>query len=335
MIGYKAFQHDDGKLTTKYGEISKQYCLDTSYEHHGRLNIGYQGYHYCEQIHDIYKYFTFSVAIVKIKVPMDAKVIHKDSNYCTNKFKLLELINGEYKNDQYYLNFRNGLLCSNRDQPAMILYAKNKQVIQMQWRMNGRCHRDGDNPAWIQYNEKNQIIEKQWWYKGRPHRDEDKPVIIRYNEYNQIIEEQWMHCNGDRPSIITYNGYDQIIEKQWLLNGKLYRDNDKPAIIKYQYDKIVKLEWYKNGIIDRDGDKPAIIQYRPNQITEQYWYSNGLLHRDGDKPAIAIHWHDQIYVEKWYKNGIACRGGGKSSIQSYYVIKPGDCLACCLPCNIQ
>jgi len=78
---------------------------------------------------------------------------------------------------------------------------------------------------------------------------------------------------------------------------KIYRDNDKPAVILYNGNQ----EWYKDGVLHRDKG-PAVIcghagyHRDPNNLDitwplgTNFWYKHGVLHRDGG-PAVV------------YKNG--------------------------------
>jgi hypothetical protein len=64
----------------------------------------------------------------------------------------------------------------------------------------------------------------------------------------------------------------------WYVNGKIHRDNDRPAI---EYADGYKA-WFINGRRHRDYDLPAVEH--PTGTKE--WYVNGRLHRDNDKPAV-------------------------------------------------
>jgi len=79
---------------------------------------------------------------------------------------------------------------------------------------------------------------------------------------------------------------------RWFKNGKLHRDNDKPAVIHFSGSTY----WYKNGEFHRDNDQPASIW---NDGTKQWW-KNGKLHRDNDKPSIIR----ADGTRSWYKNGV-------------------------------
>jgi len=76
----------------------------------------------------------------------------------------------------------------------------------------------------------------------------------------------------DPPTHIERDEEGKIVYREWRKNGKLHRDNDKPAVILSDYDFIdddqladyrlqkQTLIWYKNGIISR-GNLPARIIY--------------------------------------------------------------------------
>jgi hypothetical protein len=125
MSGYKAFLNNDGKLTTKYGEVSKYYEIGETYEHKGRLVNGKLGYHYCDDIIDVYRSFPYTAIVVKIEVPEDANVLidkYECNGNCTNKMRLLELLNGGYKNQNYYIHYKNGLVHDKENEPAIVQY---------------------------------------------------------------------------------------------------------------------------------------------------------------------------------------------------------------------
>jgi len=95
-----------------------------------------------------------------------------------------------------------------------------------------------------------------------------------------------LHRDNDKPAVIWSDG-----EKNWHKDGPLHRDGDKPAVIQANGAKV----WYKNGKCHRDNDKPAGVFHDG----AKYWYKNGKLHRDNDKPAVIFH----DGVARWYKNG--------------------------------
>ena len=64
------------------------------------------------------------------------------------------------------------------------------------------------------------------------------------------------------------------------VNGKLHRDNDKPAFIDADGTK----SWWVNGKRHRDNDQPAII-YADG--TKEWWF-NDKRHRDNGLPAIIL-----------------------------------------------
>ncbi len=66
--------------------------------------------------------------------------------------------------------------------------------------------------------------------------------------------------------------------KQWVVNGKLHRSDDLPAVIDTSRNITI---WYQHGLIHRDGNLPAYID---NDRLKK-WYIKGQLHRSNDLPA--------------------------------------------------
>ena len=89
-------------------------------------------------------------------------------------------------------------------------------------------------------------------------------------------------------------------KERWYLNGKLHRDNDEPAMIRYPhlFSGIYlggKQVWYKHGAKHRDNDLPAEMLSGGTKR----WFMHGNLHRDGDEPAEI----GSDGTKKWYKHG--------------------------------
>jgi hypothetical protein len=67
--------------------------------------------------------------------------------------------------------------------------------------------------------------------------------------------------------------------KYYYKEGKLHRENDKPAIEYYNISR----EWYKNGLLHRENDKPAVVFTGG----KKYWFINGkFMKRNFDKNNI-------------------------------------------------
>ena len=55
--------------------------------------------------------------------------------------------------------------------------------------------------------------------------------------------------------------HKDVSTEVWYKNGVIYRDEDKPARIKYFGDKTINsYSFYKDGILDRDKG-PALVSY--------------------------------------------------------------------------
>jgi hypothetical protein len=115
-------------------------------------------------------------------------------------------------------------------------------------------------------------------------------------EYKNIYGVQYwfknnkLHRNNDLPAVIRYNNKEQY----WYQNGLQHRDNDLPAIIFNNGHQV----WYKDGLIHRENDLPAIIC----ENGDREWYKNGKKHRDFDLPAVIQANGHRV----WYINGQRC-----------------------------
>ena len=111
--------------------------------------------------------------------------------------------------------YKNGLLHSFDDQPAIIFYT------QKIWYRDGKVHRDGDLPAHITDD-----FGKKWFKNGLAHRDGDLPALIE-GAVQAWYKNGERHRDGDLPAVI--NGYHK--EQIWYKNGKMHREGGKPAFI--------------------------------------------------------------------------------------------------------
>ena len=91
MIGYKAFNKD---LTCK----GFQYEIGKTYSIEGLPILCQQGFHFCENIIDTYKYYPMSDNTRICKIEAIGEIITNDNiKYCTNKIKILEEITDDSK----------------------------------------------------------------------------------------------------------------------------------------------------------------------------------------------------------------------------------------------
>jgi hypothetical protein len=89
---------------------------------------------------------------------------------------------------------------------------------------------------------------------------------------------------------------------KWYKDGKLHRDDDKPAWILPSGAK----KWYKDGKLHRDGDEPAEVWLHGSRV----WYKNGKRHRGGDRPAVI----EADGSEEWWRNGKRHRDGDEPAV---------------------
>ena len=96
-------------------------------------------------------------------------------------------------------------------------------------------------------------------------------VPYKINLYSIISQKNnKLHSYGDAPAEV---GVDE--GKSWYKEGKLHRENDKPAVI---YDEAK--QWYYHGKLHRENDKPAIISLEG----EKSYYYHGKEYDPTDTP---------------------------------------------------
>ena len=98
------------------------------------------------------------------------------------------------------------------------------------------------------------------------------PYERMYTTYIFSVKNEELHSYGDAPAIVYKDE-----EKRWYKEGKVHRENDKPAVI----SDGTKEWWYKDKR-HRENDKPAVIY---SDGAKQWWYE-GKAHRENGKPAV-------------------------------------------------
>ena len=80
----------------------------------------------------------------------------------------------------------------------------------VEYRKNGKIHRDGDNPAVVHHNGDGIIKSVSYYKNGERHRVEDKPAWVwYYNDGSVEIETYYkdgrVHRDGDEPAVVMYH----------------------------------------------------------------------------------------------------------------------------------
>jgi hypothetical protein len=104
IYGYKAFKLNEyDQLITRYGDTSIIYEVGKTYTLDGDkpLKICKYGYHFCKCISDVFLYYSLHESVViKIRVSVSSNIIEGSNKCCTNQYKLIELLNGEYASEK-------------------------------------------------------------------------------------------------------------------------------------------------------------------------------------------------------------------------------------------
>ena len=132
-----------------------------------------------------------------------------------NEGREVRLLAGEVffrSEDNQGRTYRNGLLHSFDDQPAMI-----DDFGTQLWYRDGVVHRDGDLPAYVGDQD---FDETQRWYKNGVLHREGGPVAIEDSGLQGIYQEWWFEGRRHRvggPAFISNRGSD------WWENGIFIR----------------------------------------------------------------------------------------------------------------
>jgi hypothetical protein len=82
-----------------------------------------------------------------------------------------------------------------------------------------------------------------------------------------------------------------LMVERYYLNGRVHRDNDKPAVIEYDptSKQVVREQYFQNGKLHRNTGKPAFIEYSAStgKTILEVFFEDGKLHSgDNSPPAI-------------------------------------------------
>ena len=203
------------------------------------------------------------------------------------------------KNDGLEEHYKDGKL-HNEDGAAKIEKVSNGEIHH--YAINGEHHRLGE-PA-IKFHQKSNINNspysrltqlEEYMVGGAHHREGDKPARInRYNDGNAIVSYHKFgleHRDNGKPSHTEHmNGVTTIRRKTYgQFNSP---DNKTPSNLIINNDYRME-EYHKNGKLHRDNDRPASIEDKMDSegrnVTIKKWYQNGISKRDDDsKPHTVI-----------------------------------------------
>lgn len=120
-----------------------------------------------------------------------------------------------------------------------------------------------------------------WFVNGELHHENNEPAFYFLGGSHIIYAKNGIfHRDNDLPAVIMSSRQGDILKRYWYINGKVNRENDKPAAIYEDHTFI----WYKDNLIHRDNDKPAFID---KFMGVKKWYINGLLHRENGHAIIS------------------------------------------------
>ncbi len=224
MLGYNKFQYKIGE-THRLPEWAKPVMCE-------------QGFHFCEEAKDCLLY----VSHLLNQRPL--RLFHIEAQEVANKndddddddgykkvaktitikeeIKDLSFLSGKITHsDGSVGNYVDFALHGENDEPALV----SKDGSIKEWHVDGKLERGDDKPAYISSSD----AEYRWYKNGKLHRDGDKPAIMVYSrgDYREwFVNGGNKRQNLDDPTCVR-NGVMYWHDS----NGRLHRDDDKPAVI--------------------------------------------------------------------------------------------------------
>lgn len=142
------------------------------------------------------------------------------------------------------------------------------------------------------------------------------------------VSEVWLNSNREKESfngepaeICYYPKSDKVRFQAWCKNGKLHRENNQPALIKYSKNgNLLSKTWFLDGEKHREFG-PAHIDYDFNQgVIEYYWYHNGVPYRDDELPNFVRVLDGVEVIQEWHGEGetMLVRENGEPNRIFYY-----------------
>lgn len=212
---------------------------------------------------------------------------------CEDKYEL-EVFENHYKYksvERWYDD--EGLLHRDNDLPAEIYISKqNDKILIQRWYKHGVLHRDGDLPAVIkvEYDDEEVYEKYKIWYKdGLKHRDNGKPAfkftcVNIYRKHVYYINGTIKNIDESKPAYLIIHN-EGAIDSTWYIDGKKGRADDLPAFESRNGQGILEnVQWYSNDLLHRNNDEPAIIKY-DEEYDVYNWYKFGKRYRENDKPT--------------------------------------------------
>lgn len=134
------------------------------------------------------------------------------------------------------------------EQPTSVQYYPDRKTASiMEWRRKGLLHRENGKPASIAFWENGNVQLERFFKNGASYRDDGLPTTVTYYEDGTTELEFWENGalssysrDNDLPAIIGYDPDGNVIRKDWYLEGKPYREGDKPEIEIYKDGKLVE-----------------------------------------------------------------------------------------------
>lgn len=186
--GFKGLYLIENQLVCHELYTPYTYEIGKIVKHNGELEIGKSGLHFCQNLMDVFSYYSYEPDIPQIiyaEVEAIGKVIDGEDISVTDALVVKKLLNGKYE-DCEFLN-------------GQITYFR--LGLNQCWFKDGKYHRDDDLPA-VEWADGT----RQWYFDGKLHRDCDLPAVECADGTRKWYIDGKLHRDGGLPAIEEPDG---------------------------------------------------------------------------------------------------------------------------------
>ena len=163
------------------------------------------------------------------------------------------------------------------------------------------------------------LVNDYYYYNGKLHHDTE-PAHVDYGIIDAqvqaykdftVLTRMWysilafFYQYRSTCCLPTYPLKPSIRNESWYQHGELYRDNNKPNVVRYDNRGTISCEWWFNEGYFHNEAGPALVEYyyHNHQILCEEYYINGEYHNIKG-PARIIYTEDgEIASAEWWVNG--------------------------------
>lgn len=96
-------------------------------------------------------------------------------------------------------------------------------------------------------------------------------------------------ATSEEKPVVKLDPATGLMVERYYLNGRLHRDDDKPAVIEYDpaSKQIVREQFFQKGKLHRGDNKPAFVEYSAStgKVVLEVFFADGKLRSGSDTPT--------------------------------------------------